>query len=119
MDEVADNDPHAEIERLEACIEELSDKIESCRKFVLAARIAMALGGALLLAGLFGLIRFDVMTLSAAFAALLGGIVVSGSNGSTAKEAAAQLAAAERDRSALIGVIELHAVGERVTRHAD
>ena len=44
MDE---GDPHDEIVRLEAQIEELAARIESCRKFILAARIAMAGGGAI------------------------------------------------------------------------
>jgi len=71
MDEIAHVDPHVEIERLEARIEELAAKLESCRKFVLAARLAIALGGVMLLAGVFGLIRFELMSLSTAFAALL------------------------------------------------
>ena len=89
MDEIAHADPHVEIERLEARIEELAAKLESCRKFVLAARFAM----------------------------VLGGIVVSGSNASTAKEASAELAMAERDRAAMIGLIELRTVGEQATLH--
>jgi len=79
----SDGDPHDEIVRLEAHIEELAAKIESCRKFILASRIAMAGGG----------------------------IVVWGSNGSTAKEAAKELAAAEADRAALIEMIDLHVIG--------
>ena len=35
-------DPHEEILRLEKHIEELAAKIESCRKFILASRIAVA-----------------------------------------------------------------------------
>jgi hypothetical protein len=117
MDEIAHADPHVEIERLETRIEELAAKLESCRKFVLAARVAIALGAALLLAGVFGLIRFELMSLSAAFAALLGGIVVYGSNTSTAKEASAELAMAERDRAAMIGLIELRTVAGEATLH--
>jgi hypothetical protein len=52
-----------------------------------------------------------------AFAALLGGIVVWGSNGSTAKEAAAELAKAETNRRALIGLINLRVVAEQPTLH--
>ena len=40
-----DGDPHDEIVRLEAHIEQLVARIESCRKFILAARIAAAGGG--------------------------------------------------------------------------
>jgi hypothetical protein len=48
---------------------------------------------------------------------VLGGIVVGGSNRSTEQEAAAQMAAAERDRAAMIGLIELRTVAERATLH--
>ncbi len=47
---------------------------------------------------------------AAAVAALLGGIVVWGSNCSTAKEAAKELAAAEANRAALIEKIDLRVV---------
>ncbi len=58
-----------------------------------------------------GAIRFDPAAMAAAVAALLGGIVVWGSNGSTAREAAKELAAAEADRAALIEMIDLHVIG--------
>jgi hypothetical protein len=112
-----DIDPHAEIERLEAQIEELSARIENCRKFILAGRIAVGIGGILLVALLLGAIRFDLQLMMLAMAALLGGIVVWGSNGSTAKEAASELAAAEANRKALIELIDLRVVAERPTLH--
>jgi hypothetical protein len=55
--------------------------------------------------------------MTAAIAALLGGVVTLGSNSSTAKEASAQLAAAEAERAELIGSIELHVVGDRDCLH--
>jgi uncharacterized membrane protein len=110
-------DPHDEIERLEAQIEELGATIENCRKFILAARIATACGGIVLIAMLFGAIRFDATAMVAAFAAVLGGIVVGGSNGSTAKEAAGELAQAEAKRAALIGTINLRLVAGGETLH--
>jgi hypothetical protein len=112
-----DGDPREEIVRLEAQIEALSDKIESCRKFILAARIAVAAGGVLLAALFLGAIRFDVQLMMLAMAALLGGIVAWGSNGATAKEAASELAAAEANRKALIGMIDLRVIAERPTLH--
>ena len=112
-----DTDPHDEIERLEAQIEELSDRIESCRKFILAGRIAVIGGGVLLVALLLDVIRFDLQLMALAMAALLGGIVVWGSNNSTAKEATAERAAAEANRKALIGMMELRVVAERPTLH--
>src|SRR5579862_1311255 len=112
-----DIDPHEEIVRLEAQIDELAARIESCRKFILAARIAVAGGGILLVALLLGAIRFDLQLMMLAMAALLGGIVMWGSNGSTAKEAENELAAAEANRKALIGMIDLRVVAERPTLH--
>ena len=110
-------DPHDEIERLEAQIERLAAKIESCRKFILAARVAVAGGGIVLAAIVLGAIAFDPGTLALAVAALLGGIVVWGSNNSTAKEAAAELAEAESSRAALIGQLDLHTIAEPKTLH--
>jgi hypothetical protein len=113
----SDRDPHDEVVRLEAQIEALSDKIESCRKFILAGRIAACVGGVLLVALLLGAIRFDLQLMMFAMAAFLGGIVVWGSNGATAKEAENELAAAEANRKALIGMIDLRVVAERPTLH--
>ena len=112
-----DTDPHDEIVRLEAQIETLSTRIESCRKFILAARIAVVGGTILLAVLLLGLIKFDPTLMLSAFAALLGGIVVWGSNGSTAQEAEAELAKAETGRRALIGLINLRVIAEQPTLH--
>jgi hypothetical protein len=114
---MSDSDPHDEIERLEAEIEEISSRLESCRKFILVARIALVGGAILLAAILLGAISFDQRLLLIAIASLLGGIVVWGSNHSTADEAAAELAKAEADRAALIGSMHLEVVTERPTLH--
>jgi hypothetical protein len=103
-------DPHDRIVRLEAQIAQLEAKLESCRKFVLASRVAIGLGCAVLAALMLGAIRFDAAAMAGSIAAVLCGIVVLGSNGSTAKEAAAQLAAAEAERAALIASLELRVV---------
>ena len=111
-------DPHAEIERLEARIEELAAQLESCRKFALAARVAIAAGR-----GCAGgdHDRRDPLRVhwrsSPRSPPCSAASCVSGSNRSTAQEAAAQMAAAERDRAALIGMIELRVVAERATLH--
>jgi len=112
-----DRDPRDEIERLEAQIDELAARLESCRKFILVARIGIVAGAILLAAILLGAISFDPRLLLAAITALLAGIVVWGSNDSTAKETAKELAAAEADRAALIGTIDLRVVAERPTLH--
>jgi cell division septum initiation protein DivIVA len=119
MDQVLTDtaDPRDNIERLETRIEELEAKLESCQKFAAASRFAMALGGVLLLGLLSGVIPFDPLALTGAMAAGLGGIVTLGSNNSTAKEAAAQLAEAEAQRAALIGQIELRVIENPATLH--
>jgi hypothetical protein len=109
-DHEGNGDPHDQVVRLEALIEELTAKIESCRKFILVSRIATWGGGVVLFAMFFGVMRFDLGAMAAAVAALLGGIVVWGSNRSTANEAANAMAVAEADRTALITMINPRAI---------
>jgi hypothetical protein len=104
------SDYRDEIVRLEAQIDDLAARIESCRKFILAGRIAVTSGGTVLVAMLVGAIQFDPSLIAAAVAAVLGGIVAAGSNRSTAKEAARELTTAEAERTALIERIELRLV---------
>jgi hypothetical protein len=66
---------------------------------------------------LFGAIRFDPAVMVGAFAAVLGGIVIFGSNNSTRNEAAEELATIESRRAALIGQIELRVVPDTRTLH--
>lgn len=116
-EDAGENNPHGEIERLEAQIDELAMRLESCRKFILAARIAVVAGAILLAAVLLGILSFDPRLLLIAITALLGGIVLWGSNHATADEAAKELAAAEAERASLIGSIALRVVTERPTLH--
>jgi hypothetical protein len=104
-------DLHEEISRLELRIERLANTIERCRKIVLVAKIAIAVGGVLMLALLLGAIRFNPVAMIAAMTLAIGGIVVFGSNTSTSKQAAADLNAAETLRTELIGRIDLRVVG--------
>jgi hypothetical protein len=114
---MSNNDPHDDIVRLEAKIEDLAATIESCRKFILAGRVAVAGGAVVLVAMLFSVIRFDPAVMAGAVAAMLGGIVAAGSNRSTAQEAAHEIAAAEAERASLIGQIDLRLVPGRGTLH--
>jgi hypoxanthine-guanine phosphoribosyltransferase len=108
-----DSDHRDEIVQLEAQIDELAARIESCRKFILAGRIAVMGGGAVLITMLVGAIHFDPSVMALAVAAVLGGIVAAGSNRSTAKEARHELTAAETKRKALIEQIDLRLVPDR------
>jgi hypothetical protein len=103
-------DPRDEIRRLETRIEALAARLENCRKFVIAAHAAMAFGALVLAALILGVIRFDALAMVTGIAALLGGIVLSGSNKTTAAQTAAELAAAEARRAQLIGEIELQVI---------
>ena len=108
-----DSDHRDEIVRLEAQIDELTAKIESCRKFILAGRIAVVGGGAVLTAMVVSAIQFDPSVMALAVTAVLGGIVAAGSNRSTAKEAVLELTTAEAKRNALIEQIDLRLVPDR------
>lgn len=116
-EDAREDDPHGEIERLETQIADLEARLESCRKFILVARIAVVAGAILLAVVLLGVLAFDARLLLIGITAVLGGIVLWGSNRSTAEEAAQDLAAAEAERKSLIGSIELHVVTERPTLH--
>lgn len=107
------DDQRSEIVRLEAQIDALEATMESCRKFILAGRIAVASGSVILILLLVGVLRFNPSVMAIAIAAVLGGIVAAGSNRSTAKAASAELTALEVRRSALIGQLELHLVSDR------
>ena len=108
-----DSDHRDEIVLLEAQIDELTARIESCRKFILVGRIAVVGGGAVLTAMLVSAIQFDPSVMSLAVTAVLGGIVAAGSNRSTAKEAVHELTTAEAKRKALIEQIDLRLVPDR------
>jgi hypothetical protein len=103
-------DPREEIAELEVRIEELADALERCRKFALAARIAIGLGALLLTSTLFGFLTFTPMALVGGVAALLGGIVLYGSNASTSEELTKSLRNAEARRAGLIGRLDIRLV---------
>jgi hypothetical protein len=119
MDPIAldDDSPHSEIARLEERVEALAMRLEGCRKYAAAALTSMGLGAVLFVAGLSGVMQLDAITMMAASAAVLGGIVLSGSNRSTTREVEAELAEAEAERAALIGQIELRVVSDRPVLH--
>ena len=109
---MADGELRKEMLRLEAEIDELTGVIERSRKVGLIAKIALVAGAIGLLASTVGAISFDPVALIGAIAAVIGGIVLFGSNTSTSKQAAARIKAAEARRAELIGMIDLRPVGE-------
>ena len=107
-----DGDLHEEISHIEARIEELADVIESCRKFILISKVAMAAGGILILAIILGAVGFDPTIMIGAIAAAIGGTVVFGSNKSTLNQTMADMKAAEAHRTELITRMDLRVVGD-------
>jgi hypothetical protein len=106
-----DSDLRDEIVRLEAEIERLAETMDSARKLVLLAKVAMALAALLIVGALFGAVSLDPAVLIGAFGVAIGGVVVFGSNASTLEQAKSATKAAELRRSELIGRIDLRVVG--------
>jgi hypothetical protein len=104
-------DPHAEIARLEAEIEERSEAIERCRKAILLSKVAAIAGAIAIALLLLGIVRPDATVLVVAIAAALGGAVGLGSTTTTANQLKAATKEAEARRAALIGMIDLTVVG--------
>jgi hypothetical protein len=108
-----DGDPRDEIVRLEAQIEQLAGVIEGCRKIIAVSRAAIVVGAILLLAIMLGVITLDPTMMIASIAAVIGGIVLLGSNSRTSDDATAALQSAEARRTALIGAIDLQLVADK------
>jgi hypothetical protein len=107
-----DGDPRAQILRLEANIEELTEVMERCRKIILISKVAIAAGGIWLLALTLGAIRFDPVAMIGAIAAVIGGTVVFGSNTSTLKQNTTAIEVAEAHRAELISRLDLRMAGD-------
>jgi|SRR5215475_13705589 len=108
---MSDDDLHDQIERLESDIEKLAKTLDGCRKAMLLSKVAIAAGGIWIFAYLVGAIGFEPATMIGALAAIIGGVVIFGSNSSTSKQTTAALKAAEIRRAELIDIINPRAVG--------
>lgn len=111
-----DDDFRDEIAQLEARSEALAESIERCRKISLAAKLTIAAGAIWIVLVLLGVVAFSPGTIIAAMAAVLGGIVLLGSNASTWTQTDAALHEAEAMRADLIGRMALPVVGEERPR---
>jgi hypothetical protein len=105
-----------DIARIEARIEELNEAIARCRKLSLAAKIAIGAGAAWVALTLLLVIPHVPYLTIAALAAVIGGIVLAGSNATTWTQTEAALAASEALRAEMIGRLELRVVDEGVKR---
>ena len=109
---VDDGDPRTEIARIEAHVEALAEARERARKFILAGRIAIAGGALWMVAATIGVVGFDPVGLVGSISAVIGGIVMFGSNTTTVKQISAAMTDAEARRAELIGGLRLRVVGE-------
>ena len=107
---MTDDDDTDEISKIEERIEALAEIAERCRKFILASKVAIAGGFALLLVMMLGLFGGGLVALLGSIALVLGGIVSLGSNISTLRETEADIGDAEAMRSELISGIDLRVV---------
>jgi hypothetical protein len=109
---MTDSDLPAQIVQLEDEIDRLADKLESCRKVMVFSKVAVGAGVIWLLAYIFGIVGFDPSSMVAAIGAMIGGVVLLGSNSTTANLAAVAMKEAESRRAELIDRIDARAVGE-------
>ena len=103
---MADAGLRDQIARIEADIEQLAEGLDRCRKAMLLSKVAIVVGAVFLLAYFVGAISFDPTILIGAIAAIVGGVVVFGSNSSTAKQTMAAMKDAESQRAELIDMID-------------
>ena len=105
-----EGEPREEIARLEARIEELAEGIERCRKINLFSKILIAGGMLWAIAAVFSLLGPTSMTTIVAITAILGGLVLNGSNRSSSQQLRSAMDAAEARRAELIGDLDLRTI---------
>ena len=103
---MANSDLRDQIARLETDVERLADQLDRCRKAILFSKVAIGVGGIGVLAYFIGPISFDPTIMVGALAAIIGGVVVFGSNSSTSKQTMAAIKEAESQRAKLIDIID-------------
>lgn len=111
-DRQSQENTHDRIVRLEERIEGLRDAIERCRKISLGAKIAIAGGAAWFALMLVRILPLDTTAFFAAVTAMLGGVVLLGSNATTWTQTEGALHKAEAMRAELIGSIALRVVSD-------
>jgi hypothetical protein len=109
---MTDDDPTDEISDIEDRIGALAEIAERCRKYILASKIAVGSGGALLLVTVLGLFGIGQTAALGSIALVLGGIVSLGSNVSTLRQTEDAIGAAEALRAQLISRIDLRVVAD-------
>jgi hypothetical protein len=108
---MSDEDVSSRISRLEEEIEQLAATIESCRKIMRVSKLAIAFGALWIAALALGVLSPGPLSLIAAIAAVLYGIVGYGSNLSTLRQSMGKMREAEAARKELIGSIDFEMIG--------
>jgi len=108
-----DDDLREQIEQLEARIEALAETAERCRKIILFAKAAIVAGALVVAVFVLGPVRFDPAVMIGGIAAVIGGIVMRGSNRTTMEQTVHAMQSAGTLRDELIGRIELRTVSTR------
>jgi hypothetical protein len=109
---MTNDDLRDQISRIETDIEDHAVTLEGCRKAMLLSKVAVAAGIISLSAYLLGAIWLNAVAVIGAMAAVIGGVVVFGSNLTTSNQATSAMAALERRRAGLIDMINPRTVGE-------
>jgi hypothetical protein len=105
-----DNPTGDDIARVEARIEALEESIRRCRKLSFAAKAAIAAGAAWLTLTLMAIVPFDTAMLFGALAAVIGGIVLLGSNATTWTQMEESLQASNALRAEMIERMDMRVV---------
>ena len=111
-----EDNPIDEISRIEAQLEELAAISERCRRIILVSKAAITGGVALPILMMLGIFGSNQVAVIGSIAAVLGGIVLFGSNVSTLRQTMTAISATEAFRSDLISRIDLRVVGEGTTK---
>jgi len=112
MNPMTEDDSTDEISDIETRIEALAAIAERCRKYILASKIAICGGAALLLITILGLFGTGQTAALGSIALILVGIVSLGSNVSTLRQTDDAIQAAEALRARLISQIDLRLVAD-------
>ena len=105
---MGDDEIQDRLAEIEERTEALRDTIESCRKGMLASRIAIFAGGVCFVVNLIGLISPPSLLLALlSFTALIAGIVWLGANKTSREQAIASLRAAQAEWRALTDQIDM------------
>jgi hypothetical protein len=102
-----------EIQGLEARIEALAESIEKCRKISFTSKLTIAAGAVWLALMMIGAAPFGPAGLVVSIAAMIGGLVLAGSNSATWEQADAERRRAEARRTELIDSLHLTPVGDQ------